>query len=541
MKKALCIALAAALMVSAVGCGSSSGGKTLTPEDITEVDGKKMLGNMFVEGEQIVKEPVTIKLMSEYETRMTNFEEMKLFQELEEKTNVDIEWELIPSADWIQKKNLKLASGTLPDGFFAGVKEEDISKYGPQGMLIPLEDLIDQYAPNIKAAFEKYPEYAASCREVDGHIYSLYHIIVDSGAYNPDQMFINKTWLDKLNLPMPTTMDEFYDVLNHFKNDDPNGNGKQDEIPFSCRFDQYIQSYHSLFGAYGRGDIDGRDIYSHFVVEPGDKLVFTADKPEYKAAIEGMHKFFEAGLFDKEIFTQDVKQYFAKGKTEDETLGCFILWNRGNMVGPDRVDDYVAVPPFKGPDGKQIWVREMNGNSPTPAFAITNQCEHPEILVRWIDQFFDEKLCVRAGWGPIEEKENGPAVFAERDADQSFDDFRYQNAPIFGALALYGDYYDRVVEMPSMMTEKVEIMKDTYEPYLTNSSLPPLKFTQEEREWLDTHGVDFKNYIRDHQARWMLEGGIENEWDDYVKGLESLGLEEYVNIMNTAYQRYLGK
>ncbi len=540
MKKTITLLLAATMIFSLLAsCGSPQGEGT-SPSQATDAGAETsdgMVGNMYVEGLPIVEETVTFELMTYYETRQTDFEEMGMFVDLETSTNVDIEWELVNVADWDQKKNLKLASGDYPDAFYAGIDDQDVSDYKEH--LVVLDDLIAQYAPNISAVFEKYPDFEASCRAIDGNIYSLSTVVVDPGAYNPDQLFINKTWLDNLGLDVPTTMDEFYDVLMAFKNDDPNGNGVADEIPFSARQDNYIQGLHSLFGAYGRVDIGGRGLYSHFVIEDGsDEVVFTADKEEYYTAIVELHKFFEAELFDKEIFTQDIKQYFAKGQTEEMTLGSFVLWNRGNMVGPDRVDDYVAVAPLEGPDGDRIWTREVSGNAPSTTFAITNQCENPEILVRWADQFFDETLSVEAAWGPI--VEGDPATFEAAASDQSFDDYRYQHAPIWGPLAVYEDYYDRVVEMPSMMIEKVEIMEESYQEFMTNSSLPPLKFNEEENDWFTTNGTDINNHINDHQARWLLQGGIEEEWDTYLDGLESLKIDEHVTNMNNAYQRFLG-
>ncbi len=538
MKKNLCILLAVALMLtSTVGCGSNSKANEYTPKEITVVDGKEMVDNMYVEGYPIVKDKVTINLMGIYETRQTYFEDMELFKEIEERTNVDINWELIPQTDWDQKKNLKLASGTYPDAFYGGITDHDITKYAPQGIFIPLDDLIDKYAPNIKKIFEKYPAYEKSCRSTDGKIYSLSRIYVDPGAYNPDQLFINKKWLDKLGLEVPTTMDEFYNVLMAFKTKDPNGNNKADEIPFTGRFNHFIQGYHSLFGAYGRPDFTGKGMYSHFIVEDGNKVVFTADKEEYRTAIRELHKFFKDGLFDQEIFTQDVKQYFAKGKTEDVTVGSFMLWNRGNMVGPERAKDYVPVPPLKGSDADPVWIKEMSGNSPVTEFAITSQCKYPEIIIRWIDQFFDEELSVRAAWGPIVKSENGPATFAVRNTDQSFDDYRFKNAPIFGPCVVYEDYYGRVVEMPDSMVEKYEIMKEHYEKYMTATSITGLKLTPEETEWFTANAVDINNYVNDHQARWLLEGGVDEEWDKYIEGLKALNIDKHIEMMTEAYNR----
>ncbi len=540
MNKITSIFLVAAIMSSLLVACDNSGETAGTSEPASQsvgADGRAMVGNMYVEGLPIAEETETFQMMTYYETRQTDFEEMDLFMNLEESTNIDIEWELVNVADWDQKKNLKLASGTYPDAFYAGIDDQDVSDY--KEIFVDLDDLIVEYAPNITSVFETYPDFASSCRAIDGNIYSLSTLVVDPGAYNPDQLFINKTWLDNLGLEIPTTMDEFYDVLMAFKTQDPNNNGIADEIPFSARHNNYIQGLHSLFGAYGRVDLGGRDIYSHFVVEDGsDEVVFTADKEEYYTAITELHKFFEAELFDKEIFTQDIKQYFAKGQTEEMTLGSFVLWNRGNMVGPDRVDDYIALSPLKGPDGDQIWTKEVSGNSPSTTFAITTECDNPEMLVRWADQFFDKRQSVAAAWGPITDET--PATFEAAASDQSFDDYRYQHAPIWGPLAVYEDYYGEVVEMPSMMIEKVDIMEANYQEFMTNSSLPPLKFNEEENDWFTTNGTDINNHINDHQARWLLQGGIEEEWDEYLSELDGLKIDQHVTYMNDAYQRFLG-
>ena len=73
------------------------------------------------------------------------------------------------------KKNLALAQfGNLPDGLFnAGMSDYDLLRYAKQGIIIPLENLIDKYMPNLQAVFEKYPEYRTMCTAPDGHIYSF--------------------------------------------------------------------------------------------------------------------------------------------------------------------------------------------------------------------------------------------------------------------------------------------------------------------------------------------------------------------------------
>ena len=89
----------------------------------------------------------------------------------------------------------------------------------------------------------------------DGNLYTLPQI----DGYRPkcvNVMMINQTWLDKLGLEKPTTLGELKDVLIAFRDKDPNGNGKQDEIAIDCRAQPQtkafmIPSAHSHLSALG--------------------------------------------------------------------------------------------------------------------------------------------------------------------------------------------------------------------------------------------------------------------------------------------------
>ena len=101
--------------------------------------------------------------------------EKLIFQRLEEQTNVHIDWTCFVDDQFADKKNLALAQfGNLPDGLFtAGMSDYDLLRYAKQGIIIPLENLIDKYMPNLQAVFEKYPEYRTMVTAPDGHIYSF--------------------------------------------------------------------------------------------------------------------------------------------------------------------------------------------------------------------------------------------------------------------------------------------------------------------------------------------------------------------------------
>lgn len=554
MKRILAFAVIAVMTLGTLsGCGGGSNPNkadasgTAVSSGTTGANGADMVGNMYKQGLPVVKDKVTLKMYSTKDPRMLDFNQMEFFKNLEKKTNVHIEWDFEDNAAGGQKKNLILASGQYPDAFFMGITTSDVAKYQKDGIFIQLDKLIDLYGGNIKAAFEEKPLYKKLCTYVDGHIYSLGSSGEDEGQYNPDQLFIYKPWLDKLGLPVPTTMDEFYNTLKAFKEKDPNGNGKADEIPFSFMNGNTVRGIHSLFAAFGRSDIvsndktpDPRD---HFVVEDG-KVVFTADKPEFKNAVIYLHKFFADGLFDKEGFTQDVKQYFAKGKTDPVTLGSFMLWNAENMTGPDRAKDYAPVTPLKGPDGKQLWTKyNMNSGQITGAtFAITKSCKNPEIVMRWVDQLYDKKTSAEGVYGPIglmfKEGANGILEYNQIPQGLSFDEFRYKNCPVWPPSACFAEDYGKVLQYPPVFQKKVNIKKQYYDPYLKSETLPQLVFTADEIDLNNSIGNDIQNYVNSKRSAWLLNGGIEKEWDEYLAKLKQLKLDEYVKEMQAAYDRF---
>lgn len=535
----LTISMAAAVLMGCAGKTESGeadivqGKKEQTAQG---TDGREMIGNMYTTGFPIVKEKVTFHIVASFDSRQQKFDDMDFFKKLEEQSNIHIEWELIESQDYSQKKNLILASGDYPDAFFNSISDSDLNTHVPQGVFIPISDYLD-YAPQLKATFDENPDFRKLCTYFDGKIYSIGYAVEDPCQYQPDEMYVYKPWLDKLGLKIPETTDEFYQMLKAFKEQDPNGNGKADEIPFSSMVGG-ARGFHSLSGAFGPAVYFAENSPESFVYEENGKIKFGANTEEFKNFIKFCNRMFREGLFDQEIFTQDAKQYFAKGKTDDVTLGCFMLWNAPNMAGPERAEDYVPIPTLEGPDGDRNWCNYLTSNGTVRGsnFAITSACKEPEILVRWLDQFYDKKTSAEALWGPVEEKD-GMYVFKPYPEGSSFDQYRYENSPVFGPGALFASDYNTVVEMPEMMVDKLNEMEEYYDIHPKTNSLPMLRFTDEETNWLETTGNDIITYIYDKMAKWMMKGGVDEEWDDYLKQLDSLNVEKHIEILQGAYDR----
>ena len=209
-----------------------------------------------------------------------------VFDEIEKIANVDIEWTLESTSDWDEKKNLILASGELPDIFFGcKLTNADITS----GVFMDLTPYLDA-APNVQRFFE-------TCTAPDGCIYGVPGKI----ALRPDTydcMYINKTWLDKLGLEMPTTTDEYYEVLKAFVTQDPNGNGKADEIGYiapctgSCI--STMANLSQFLPAFG---VVVNYSTTYCMVKDG-VVTFAPTMEGYKEAMKWLHKLYSEGLID---------------------------------------------------------------------------------------------------------------------------------------------------------------------------------------------------------------------------------------------------
>lgn len=500
---------------------------------------------MNMTGYPIVKQPVTLKMVAQKRPINSEFSTMPFFKMMEEKTGVTIEWNLIPNTQYQEKKNLLLASGDLPDAFFGqpSLNVTDIVTYGPQGLLIDHTDLIAKYAPNIQKEFAAHPIMKSAATAPDGKIYAIPTVDGVGVGDFPDNLFIYKPWLEKLGLKAPETIDEFYATLKAFKEKDPNGNGKADEIPFTHIAFVNNQHIGSLFGAFGLVDNNLN------LVVIDDKVIFTPLRDEWKQAVAYYSKYYAEGLFDPESFTQDQKQWVAKGRANPQIVGATMSWNNFDLPGGtnESAKDWITVGPLLGPAKVKLWQKQntSNGGVMFAGYSITKACKMPEIAMRYGDTYYNKEIGAQARQGPIGinliKKPDGKLDFAPVPVGKSADEFRFANAPGDAPFAVWPeDWTVSFPPRPIQAQKKYADIQKYYAPYAMNS-MPGIMWTQEETKFMQSKGTDIQNYVREQLARWLLAGGIDAQYDNFVKTLKNMGVEEYIALQQKGYNRFIGK
>ncbi|WP_334075152.1 extracellular solute-binding protein [Paenibacillus sp. A14] len=534
MKRKLVVLLAFLLAVTAglAGCSGGGGGQTA--------------GNRGEEGQ--TDGLVTLKFTRiSYNDVRPPSKELWMWKKYEEKTGVRIEWEEIPGASVTERKNVILGSNNLPDAFYQlGFSNDELIRYGEQGIFVPLEGLIEQHAPNLKKLFQDYPEVKKTLTMPDGHIYSLPYI--DSALpYRSIRLYINKTWLDRLGLELPKTTEELRQVLLAFKEQDANGNGDADDEMGWIMPSGTINSMfeRQLFGSFGMGN-GGLKAAENWVYKDKDgamKLIF--NDPKYKEVLQYLRQLYEDGTLPLLNYSEYEYAKWVSDAANDK-VGAF-SWGDPAYIGNAGPKNFVGINVLAGPGGDQVvsWMDPMTRG--TSSFTITKANPHPEETIQWVDYFYGEEGSMFGFFGIEGETYNmvdgKPAYIDEirkYEGGQQLGAFQYVDN-------VYGGYYP-YVEPPADLRSAAK-GKTVNEDFKTNSAelekflpeeiWPSFVPTPEESKEQSAILTDINKYITEMRVKFITgKANLEADWDNYVSTLDRMGAQKYLEIKKSQYERY---
>ena len=545
-KKRIGLVLAAAMMaVCLSGCqktpAPSGGGADSSERDLSS--GSSRTGtngeekeNFNREGLPIVDEPITLDVLTVRWSNMGDtFKQNQWLIDLEKDTNVKVDWQVESTSDWSEKKSILLSSRELPSVILGSITFTEQDIINNQEYFLALDDLIAEYMPNYKAALEDCPELKDMVTFPDGKMYCM-------GRRLPGrptacgQPVINKAWLDRLGLKVPETVDELTATLVAFKEQDANGNGDpDDEIPWtSTTVDM------DMLNPWGITTMSS----NMFLINGEYKYIFTSD--QYREGLRWIRSLWEKGVIDPEMFTQDATMLTAKRQDPNiARVGWNISWTPDAEFG-QWSDEYIAIAPLAGPDGKRYASGDKNGvfSLGRCELEITTFCKNPEIAARWADQFCTPFASIQNFWGAIGTviEDNGDGTYSLLDPPEgtSADAWYWEQS-----LRDFGPKY-----VPTTFNEKLKLSPDSGdglkveisklgEAYITEP-FPNIMYTIEEYEELATLTTDIDKYVKTTMAKWVTEGGIDESWDDYVSKLNEMGLDRLIEIRMDGYARVTG-
>ena len=546
MKKIYVIGVLCLTLIFISACGS---------EPAEETADLELIGYQWEDTTQPIvseKGSISFDILAPKNALADDYNDMQIMQTLYDMTNVDINWNNVSEASYLASKSLIMADKkNLPDAIYhAGFSEQEIILYSSRKQIIALDDYLE-YMPNFSQILEDRPDIYELMKSADGKIYSLPRIEEMGLLAYPNLLFLNKSWvsdliqsgdvnfLDEEDLVdgLSLNIDDFEDILTLFKNKDMNKNGRNDELPLSFVYQNWQGNQSDLYGAFGVPEN-----VNHLTLIDGE-ITFTPTMSRWMEATNFFHGWVEDGLIDMEVFSQSQDQFLAKGKAAEQKLGAFYWWESETVV--TNPEDYIVMAPLIGPYGDQsIGV----ANTPEVSkgnFVVLSNCANPEVLLTYIDRFYDPVISAQINYGPIgivyeeELDENGMLVQKPIPEGMTTDELRLKNAPL--GLIYLGEYHwNNVVNMEPRAKLRLERLELVAVPYVYPGAepIPLLSYTLEEINRLARIEQNLSDYMYQNQTIWLKDGGLtQSAYNTFLSTLEDIGLQTALDIYQDAYDR----
>lgn len=471
-----------------------------------------------------------------------------IMQQLADKHGINIEWEVYYNADWTEQKSLLLASGDLPDAFFGSIclTSADVSQN--KDYFLDLTDLIAENMPNFVNAMEEAPELRAVATDRDGKIYSLPKKLPLRPEVCGTCLYINQEWLDNLGLEMPTTLDELTAVLKAFATEDADGDGDPtNEIGYTNAAGQSVLSGDLRNILFPFGTMVSRSD-NYMGLNREGTPVFMPMEENYKEAVVWMHDLYESGVLDPEYFTQESSMATAKRQAEGGSqVGLITGWTADAEAGINA-SQFTVLEAVEGPDGNHYVENASNYlDISDRELLITTSCENPEKLLQWADDFYTDLVALQTFYGSIPdcitENEDGTYEVLSPADGSSLDTSAWSNSMRDFGPKYMTDEFAAKISLPADQGDGIKLAEDAVNgKYVTddkNVGLPALQYTEEELSTITMYGTDIYSYCEAQYAHWVVDGGVEEEWDSYIEQLKQMGVEELLAAHTSAYEAYL--
>ena len=463
----------------------------------------------------------------------------------EEATGIKINWIMIDSGQ-NERINAMLA-GDMPDAFIGNmIKEATIG--ANMGLFYDLseEGLLETYAPD---ALEDIMQLEGGLDLItwpDGSIRSL--ITNDACNYNNDAegiMVINKAWLDKLGLKVPTTAEEFYNVLCAFRDNDMDGDGDPtNEIPFNSTEKFWAGKIIQGANSWGIAGYNN-SVKSHYFQLKNGKVTPTVDTDEFRGFLEFYHKLMDEDLLNRDCFSETNDQRSAKLLSGN--VGVFWSLTPEDVGDLELAKDYVTLPPFQALEDVEP-VKSGTRDKETfynNGLTISAKCENVEALLHWwnyLSSSTEKKYFVKFGekGGSWDIDANGNVYMKTPDnitADFTLNNYQYT--------------YGWCSYSPLILKDELPIV-DTKDPYasdawrkcmvdevydmLPTESFSAKKFSSpeavDERSFIET---ELDAYLTNFVATSVVEGVTDDSWNAHLQQLKTVQYYEWLEW----YQKYI--
>ena len=521
----------------------------------------------------VAEEPVEITYFRQELNRnvAAYYSETAWFQELENRLNIKLTI-LGPASsdDYNTAVNAMLVSGEYPDllyfdwtqysgGAMAGVED---------GVIVPISEIPEykEKVPNWFKVIEENDEVRRAVTQDDGSIVTFCHWEPNIARSAYWGYAIRTDWLEQLGMEMPTTLDEAYEVLKAFKEQDANGNGDpNDEIPFSCCnwWGTAHPGFDTLAAAFSlKVNVMYRD-------PQAGKITYWTEYnngENFKAYVETMRKWYEEGLIDEEFVSQKYDGWTAK--ITGDKVGMFFCfpdsvgsWEdsikqtlKDNAYGnPDDVCIYGLVP-LKGIDGvpytydnDNAMVSFAGANQPTVITTAAVKNGHIEKCLELLNYLYSEEGSELNNWGVegVSYTKDADGTHHWTEAVTNDPDYGMADAVFKYALPTLGGWpkamsYEAWGSMNLVVPDQITTHKN-YALSDTSLDIPSFALNAEEQETYSRIITDVNTAVSEVYLSVITGKKDVAELDALLAQVKSMGIGDAVAAYQSAYDRYMSR
>lgn len=510
-------------------------------------------GLFNAEGFPIVNEEITIRILTQTNSQTTAFTDMNdspAWKYIEELTGINIEIEEYTSEDLATKLPLIMADpDNMPDILWqATLGEDSTMAYGEQGLLLDMSEYLEEYGPNILRVFESDSAYEGYARSADGGLYSL-------PSYNEPGVgvgwMINTRWMENCGITeLPTTLEEFKEMLIKFRDMDANGNGDpNDEIPLQGSNNAIWSHLYNSTGMMGSWPYIGA-MWSSDEGSTETYPIFMDER--YRYCVEYVHSLYEENLFNQDYLTTTEQN----ARRLSDLHG--VLPNQTWPTKEEKYDpdEWVTIPSLKS----EYYDMEYNCAGPsfqTNMAAITSNTEYPEVCVRLLDYMMSLEGSVLSN-AILTSEYDVDALKAAGVSQEVIDlcDSAYFNNIDTGIARanLLGTYGCRDVsqlvkyKLPiteyanNILKTKAENIAQPYKDKTRIAYTYSLKFKSEESDVVAQYKADIDTYVKDKLSQWVTGAEELNDetWNAYIKQLQDMNVDKLTEVYQAAVNRWYG-
>lgn len=473
--------------------------------------------------------------------------ELITFQLAATETNVDAAFTTVPGDAAETQMNLIFASGDYPDlvSYFSGAYSGTAATAYENDLIVPLNDYLEDYSPNYKAWLDSNEVYSKSVTADDGNVYAWYALATATSMEQGS--WVRKDLVEKFGIEVPSTVAEMEEYFALCKDE-----GLSSVISCSA------YGFPILSGAFDIPDLGAGSGFGVGLYHEGDevKSILTADNSEkFQEYIAKLNEWYELGYYADDLvsFTStdntQINNLIYNGETGYMYSGS---GHYANYLQQAAVENWDIEPTptivMNEGDVNHYLANSMIRSNPG-SIVLTTACEDIEAACRYIDWFYSDMGINTTNYGPEGVSWNWSEDGTTREftsaiyADQVFGlgaapaMMMYTGSTTFASICdpLYNLYFGS--SMVPVTCQKLWAEACDSEKYLDTSVL---SLTPEESEEASRILSDLTTYLEESLIKFLIgDLDVEADWEEFSDTVVSMGINDVVDIYQTAYDRYL--